>query len=243
MNPVLDGEPATLDGEPLELSSVDRFPAMRMLRDTARAADHSKKRIKRLHQQLYQEQTNRFDHLVHAEWKGRIFGQYEHLQGRINHLCYHFIFAMEHGQPSEDVSGFLVVYESSTQERSELVALASFPLEKINKYGVLIRLTYMVGYVRNALQTEQTIGLMEKMGYNERVDQVFDQLETRLRAQEHTLNIAMDMSVEMYRLISEIRTKFPETERSFGEQARGRAAERRSQPPLSHATAALRRCR
>ena len=48
---------------------------------------------------------------------------------------------------------------------------------------------------------------------------MFDQLETRLRACEHTLNIAMDMSVEMYRLICEIREKFPETERSFGEQA------------------------
>ena len=192
MNPVMDGEQSEY-----ELSSVERFPAIRMLRDRARGQTLSKKRIKRLHQQLHQEQTNRFDHLVHAEWKGRNFGQFEHLQGRINHLCYHFIFAMEHGQPSEDVDGFLLVYESSTQELSELVVLLSFPKKDINKYGVLVRLTYMVGYVRTALQTESTIGLMEMVEYNERVDRVFDQLETRMRACEHTLNIAMDMSVEM----------------------------------------------
>jgi hypothetical protein len=83
-----------------EYSDPGRFPAMRLLRDRAAALVVSKRRLRMLEQQLRQEELDRFDRLCTAEWRGKNVGAYEHLQGRVGPLTYHFIFATVDGQPT-----------------------------------------------------------------------------------------------------------------------------------------------
>jgi len=93
---------------------ASRFPAMRMLRDKAASLVVSRKELQRIRL----EEVGRFDTICTAEWSGKQVAGYEHLQGRAGQLTYHFIFATLDCQPTEDVSGFVALYETSEQRRN-----------------------------------------------------------------------------------------------------------------------------
>lgn len=201
-----------------EFSDADRFPAIRMLRDKARAVKHSKKKLKLLAQSLHQEEANRFDHLVHAEWKGRQIGRFEHLQGRVNNLTYHFIFALVEHTPTEDVSGFIAFYDTTEQKLDEIHTLLCIPKAGINRYTVLVRLVYLLSYVRNGIQTEDQIGLMDKCEFNEVVDELFDNFTREVLTDAQPLDVSVGVGSGLFALTKRIMAKYPNTAPVFGEQ-------------------------
>ena len=149
------------------VSDIGRFPAMRLLLTKADEDHASKDTKKMIDQILEREQQNRFSYLAHAEWKGRRCGGYEHLQGRSNNLTYHFMFALEEEQLTEHAEGFLACYRTSEQKLDDIIALIPIPYSSVQSCAVLVRLVYMIDYVRRVVQTEESISLLEKMEYNE----------------------------------------------------------------------------
>ena len=192
------------------VSDINRFPAMRLLLTKA-DEDHATRETKRMIDQILErEQQNRFSYLAHAEWKGRRCGGYEHLQGRSNNLTYHFMFALEEEQLTEHAEGFLACYRTSEQRLDDIIALIPIPYSSVQSCAVLVRLVYMIDYVRRVVQTEASISLLEKTEYNEVIDELFDETTGRIQRQEKKpVDVALDLSVGMHELVERVRAKFP----------------------------------
>ena len=160
------------------VSDVERFPAMRMLMMKA-DEEHAPREIHKLIDKILErEQHNRFDYLAHADWTGKRRGPFEHLQGRSNNLTYHFMFALG-GEPLQYTGGaeaFLAIYKTSEQNLDDIIALIPMPFTSVETCAILVRLVYMVEYVRRVIQTEESISLFEKAEYNEVVDRLFDEM-------------------------------------------------------------------
>uniref|UniRef100_A0A7S3AI93 Uncharacterized protein n=1 Tax=Haptolina ericina TaxID=156174 RepID=A0A7S3AI93_9EUKA len=163
-----------------------------------------------IEQILEREQAERFNYLANAEWTGKRFANFEHLQGRGNNLTYHFMFALEEEQPTEDVNGFLACYQTSQQSLDEIIALIPIPYQHIRLCAILVRLVYALGYVRKSIQTEASISLLEKMEYNEVIDNLFDKMTESLQGMRQSpRDVSLELSSGLYALVQRARIQFP----------------------------------
>jgi len=196
---------------------ASRFPAMRMLRDRATSLLVSKGKLRQLEQLLHQEEDCRFDKLCTAEWRGKYVGQYEHLQGRVGQLTYHFIFATIDGQPTDDVSAFIAMYSTPEQRLDDILYLLCMPYFELNHYRVLVRLLYLVAYVRTSLQTEESItALSDIVDYTGDVDKLYDEMVEKVQTDAQTLDVSVTVAQGLDRLTRRILQAYPQAERVFG---------------------------
>lgn len=200
------------------LSDISKYPAMHFLLTKA-DEDNADKETKRLiNQTLDREQSDRLNCLAHAEWKGKVIANntLEHLQGRTNNMAYHFMFELENQQPTQRVDGFLALYRTSEQKIDDIIALLPLPKASMQACSVLVRLVYLVGYIREVIQTEPSIGLLDKAAYGEKIDDAHDRTVDYISraAQKEAkkmpmIDIALDVSERMYKLVESVRGKFP----------------------------------
>jgi len=200
------------------LSDITKYPAMRMLLTHADEDNANKETRQLIKQTLDREQHDRLNCLAHAEWKGRVNSTVtmEHLQGRSNNMCYHFMFELDHQQPTERVDGFLALYRNSEQQMSDVVALLPLPKGSVQTVIVLVRLVYLTGYIREVIQTEPSIGLLDKAAYGEKIDDAHDRTVDYISraAQKDAkkmpmIDIALEVSALMHRMVESVRGKFP----------------------------------
>eukprot|EP00967_Tisochrysis_lutea_P149651 scaffold288080_cov36-Tisochrysis_lutea.AAC.1 len=200
-----------------EFCDVSRFPAIQMLRQRAASLVVSKHKLRKIEQMLRQEEDSRFDKLCTAEWRGKHVGNYEHLQGRVGHVTYHFIFATINGQPTDDVSGFIAMYETSEQRLDEILSLISMQRFELSHYRVLVRLLYLIAYVRTSMQTEESItALSDIMEYNEVVDKLYDYMVHMVQTDAQALDVSVTVAQGLDRLTKRILHKYPQSSRVFG---------------------------
>ena len=198
------------------LSDTSRFPAMRMLLQKADEENANKDTKRLIQQTLERERQDRFNCLAHAEWKGRTTGSIEHLQGRSNNMTYHYMFELEDQQPTERVEGFLALYRTSEQKLDDIVALLPLPKSNVQACLVLVRLVYMICYIRSVVQTENGIGLFDKAAYGDVIDESFDRtveyISTAAKRDAEPMpmvNIALPVSHALHKMVEEVRAKFP----------------------------------
>lgn len=199
------------------LSDITKYPAMGMLLTKADEDNANKETKQMINQTLDREQGDRLNCLAHAEWKGRMNQTVtmEHLQGRSNNMCYHFMFELDHQQPTERVDGFLALYRNSEQQMSDVVALLPLPKASVQACIVLVRLVYLTGYIREVIQTEPSIGLFDKAAYGEKIDDAHDRTVDYISraaqkdAKMPMIDIALEVSALMHRMVESVRGKFP----------------------------------
>jgi hypothetical protein len=148
---------------------------------------------------------------------GKYVGQFEHLQGRVGQLTYHFIFATVDGQPTDDVSGFIAMYETPEQRLDEILYLLCMPHLELGHYRVLVRLLYLIAYVRTSLQTEDSItALSDVMDYTSAVDMLYDDMVEKVQTDAQTLDVSVTVAQGLDRLTKRILQAYPKAERVFG---------------------------
>merc|ERR1711871_1166249 len=77
-------------------------------------------------------------------------------------------------QPTDRVEGFLAIYRTSELKMDDIIALLPLPIASVKACIVLVRLVYLIGYIREVIQTEASIGLLDKATYGEKTDDAFD---------------------------------------------------------------------
>ena len=169
------------------LSDVNKFPAMRMLLMKADEDNADKPTKKLINQILDREQMDRTDYLLNADWTGKRGTSFEHVQGRVNNLTYHFMFGLAKGvdgpQYTDGADAFIAIYRNSEQKLSDIIALLPMPHESARPCSVLVRLVYIVEYTRRVVQTEESLSLMETTDYNGVLDEAYDLMSGHIKAQ------------------------------------------------------------
>lgn len=84
------------------------------------------------------------------------------------------------------------MYEHSEQRLDQIASLTCLRADELSNCRVLVRLLFLVAYVRTALQTEVSItALTDKMELNEVVDQLYDYLVDAVQTDAQTLDVAV----------------------------------------------------
>jgi len=196
------------------LSDVNKFPAMRMLLMKADEDNADKPTKKLINQILDREQMDRTDYLLNADWMGKRGTSFEHVQGRVNNLTYHFMFGLAKGvdgpQYTDGADAFIAIYRNSEQKLSDIIALLPMPHESARPCSVLVRLVYIVEYTRRVVQTEESLSLMETTDYNGVLDEAYDLMSGHIKAQtKPLLEIALSLSRGMFGVLEALRDRCP----------------------------------
>lgn len=196
------------------LSDVDKFPAMRMLLMKADEDNADRPTKKLINQILDREQMERTEYLLHADWTGKRGASFEHVQGRVNNLTYHFMFGLAKGvdgpQYTDGADAFIAIYRNSEQKLDDIIALLPMPYESARPCSVLVRLVYIVEYTRRVVQTEESLSLMEVTNYNGVLDEAYDLMSGHIKAQtKPLLEIALSLSRGMFGVLEALRDRCP----------------------------------